>query len=410
MASNGALKGGVAKRNALADSSNVSKPVFPAASSGAVVKKQGTSITSNTALVAKAQENVGEQTKPKDALLRPAQRPISKTGSIVHSTSMAQIRTGSIDSQVPRGPKQQPLGWKRPAKSVVYNDAQPEKDRQVPEPSNVARPKKADRDSVLPGPRPAARQPRHYQSQPVLKPAQPGPRSQLANDSKIIAVPKPQRGRVSAPSEKTDWDNSSRDGVVGERGRPDLTSKPLSSIYVGRVEDDATDAPYLDAVEELPKEDQYPKPASIDQPLAPIPSLPEPIMPTKPAPKTEVKSVDFQPDLLPPAHADDLPDLSDYDEDYYDDQGYTTAHSTRSRGDNTTGGVTTSLFPPKLTKKDATEIEAAKLIVKSKRTPEEDAEEAWDVSMVAEYGDDIFTYMRNLEVRVPINYRMYLGN
>ena len=114
--------------------------------------------------------------------------------------------------------------------------------------------------------------------------------------------------------------------------------------------------------------------------------------------------VEFQPDLLPPVHADDLPDLSDYEEDYYDDQGYTTAHSTRSRGDNTTGGVTTVLFPPKLTKKDASEIEAARQIVDSKRTPEEDAEEAWDVSMVAEYGDDIFNYMRDLEVRVHAVY------
>ena len=409
MASNGALKGGAAKRNALADSSNVAKPVFPAASSGAVVKKQG-GVAANTTLVAKAQENVREQTKPKDALSRPAQRPISKVGSITHSSSMAQIRTGSTESQVPRGPKQQPLGWKRPSKPMVYNDAQSEKDRQVSESSNGAGPKKADRVSVLGEPRAVARQPRHYQSQPVLKSAQPGPRSQLANDSKLMIVPKPERGRVSAPSEKTDWNKASRDRAVGGRDRPDLAAKPLSGTYASRAEDDATDAPYLDAVEELPKDDQYPKPASIDEPLAHIPSLPEPIMPTKAAAKMDGKIVDFHPDLLPPAHADDLPDLSDYEEDYYDDQGYTTAHSTRSRGDNTTGGVTTALFPPKLTKRDATEIEVARQIVDSKRTPEEDAEEAWDVSMVAEYGDDIFNYMRDLEVRTPVGFRVSLRN
>ena len=32
------------------------------------------------------------------------------------------------------------------------------------------------------------------------------------------------------------------------------------------------------------------------------------------------------------------------------------------------------------------------------QTEEELEEEAWDVSMVAEYGDEIFAYMRELEV------------
>jgi G2/mitotic-specific cyclin 3/4 len=85
------------------------------------------------------------------------------------------------------------------------------------------------------------------------------------------------------------------------------------------------------------------------------------------------------------------------EEEIYDEQGYTTAHSYRSKGDNTTGGATTVLFP-KITSKVKKELEAAKVLIESSRTQEEIEDEAWDTSMVAEYGDEIFAYMRELEV------------
>jgi G2/mitotic-specific cyclin 3/4 len=85
------------------------------------------------------------------------------------------------------------------------------------------------------------------------------------------------------------------------------------------------------------------------------------------------------------------------EEEVYDEQGYTTAHSYRSRGDNTTGGATTVLFP-KITSKVKKELAIAKDLVEAARTPEEIEDEAWDTSMVAEYGEEIFSYMRELEV------------
>lgn len=85
------------------------------------------------------------------------------------------------------------------------------------------------------------------------------------------------------------------------------------------------------------------------------------------------------------------------EEEIYDDQGYTTAHSYRSRGDNTTGGATTVLFP-KATNKAKKELAAAKELVESQRSAEDIEDELWDTSMVAEYGDEIFAYMRELEV------------
>jgi G2/mitotic-specific cyclin 3/4 len=85
------------------------------------------------------------------------------------------------------------------------------------------------------------------------------------------------------------------------------------------------------------------------------------------------------------------------DEEFYDAEGYTTARSFRSRGDNTTGGLT-MLLEPRVTTRSIKELAAAKEYVELNRTEEDVEDEAWDTSMVAEYGDDIFAYMRELEV------------
>lgn len=84
------------------------------------------------------------------------------------------------------------------------------------------------------------------------------------------------------------------------------------------------------------------------------------------------------------------------DDDNYEEDGYVTARSHRSR-DNTTGGATVLLMP-KVTQKVQRELGIAKQIVEATRTPEDIEDEAWDTSMVAEYGDEIFQYMRELEV------------
>ena len=85
------------------------------------------------------------------------------------------------------------------------------------------------------------------------------------------------------------------------------------------------------------------------------------------------------------------------DEDNYDEEGYVTARSYKSRGENTTGGATTILFP-KVNKEVKKELAAAKALVESTRTADEIEDEAWDMSMVAEYGEEIFQYMKELEV------------
>jgi len=91
------------------------------------------------------------------------------------------------------------------------------------------------------------------------------------------------------------------------------------------------------------------------------------------------------------------------EEEMYDEQGYTTAHSNPSRGDNTTGGATTVLLP-KVTNKVRNELAAAKSFFEASRNIEDMEDEQWDTSMVAEYGDEIFAYMRELEVSLRASF------
>lgn len=91
------------------------------------------------------------------------------------------------------------------------------------------------------------------------------------------------------------------------------------------------------------------------------------------------------------------------DDDYYYEDGYTTSRSFALHGEST-GGVTTVLAP-RHTDKVEQELEKARVFVETTRAPEDMEDEQWDTSMVAEYGDEIFGYMKNLEQRMAPNPR-----
>lgn len=102
------------------------------------------------------------------------------------------------------------------------------------------------------------------------------------------------------------------------------------------------------------------------------------------------------PDLLPLSEPEEYWEEEGYDEEYEDE--YTTGRSLKSRGDYTTG-PTTVLLAPKITVRVEMELAAAKQIVQESRaTDDMEEDESWDTSMVAEYGEEIFGYMRVLEV------------
>lgn len=95
--------------------------------------------------------------------------------------------------------------------------------------------------------------------------------------------------------------------------------------------------------------------------------------------------------------------------DYYHDEqddldqetGYSTLRSLKLKGDTTV--VATLVVPPKYTASVIEEISQAREIVESSRTIEDLDDESWDTSMVAEYGEEIFAYMRTLEERMRPN-------
>ncbi|KAM0518613.1 hypothetical protein ACHAPE_004377 [Trichoderma viride] len=103
------------------------------------------------------------------------------------------------------------------------------------------------------------------------------------------------------------------------------------------------------------------------------------------------------------SEADEYWDEDEDEDDGYDDhdQGYTTAHSTRSR-DMTLANATTMLAP-RVSSRVQRELDEARIEVEQTITREEVDEELWDVSMVAEYGEEIFEYLRELEIKMLPN-------
>lgn len=106
--------------------------------------------------------------------------------------------------------------------------------------------------------------------------------------------------------------------------------------------------------------------------------------------------LDAHDDLQAPLSATEAQDQAEEDDEHYYDAEPTT-RSFRSIGDNTTGGLT-QIVEPRVTSRVLRELEEANDYVKETRTEDDIEDEAWDTSMVAEYGDEIFAYMRALEV------------
>ena len=90
------------------------------------------------------------------------------------------------------------------------------------------------------------------------------------------------------------------------------------------------------------------------------------------------------------------------EDEVYAEDGYVTARSFKSLGDNVTGNATRTLYPH-VDQGVKRELAAAKLHVEASRDPEEEYEDRWDTSMVSEYNEEIFEYMRGLEQRMAPN-------
>lgn len=352
MAGNGGIKNGI-RRAVFADVSNNAARVPIVDAKHAMPKS-----------------NIGKENAPqgKSTFLQPAQRP-KNYASVADLRSFHQAReTEAIpraahlvplnDSHAPAVPKHGAA-----KKTMIYNDAESNQphSQQYHHETAQTRQQPTDRKS-----------PRQYRSQPHLKADQPVLRrtqSRTLNDHSKQHEPVVLQDEdvVDTPYVDAVEDLRLLDWPVREVDEKDLEHH--ADIY------DDIDVRALQA---------------LGQDLAVAVGSESEVLPIE-ATSLSQQGVATQP-------LSEAEEYWDEDEEFYDDQGYTTAHSYRSLGDNTTGGATTVIVP-KVTAKIQRELDNAKVLVESRLTQEELDEEAWDVSMVAEYGDEIFDYMKQLEVR-----------
>ncbi|KAL8656872.1 MAG: hypothetical protein Q9226_002482 [Calogaya cf. arnoldii] len=325
------------------------------------------------------------QGKKPAALLRPAQRPLSVSGlkSLLHNVS--GVNSQPLVQQPLEAPPStqtapQILNTKKLANkrsTTIFNDTTVSH----PDPSSAPASKSLPTSAPLPPVHQQLPSIQHRQLEQLLE-EQPKPD---ASPSELLEPPKPA-SNVEEPSQVLSSSEAAAplrsDGIYidnhGEvrqyifeddiEAAEDQGSLPIEkhTVLAETVKQRSPDA--LDRIAD----------AQHDQPLA------EEVAEHKLAPASEPE------------------EYWDEEEGNFEEEDYVTARSFKSRGENTTNGGTTVLFP-KVNQKIKREFAAAKQLIESTRTAEEIDDETWDTSMVAEYGEEIFGYMRDLEIKMLPN-------
>ncbi|KAL6881603.1 cyclin-like protein [Trichoderma novae-zelandiae] len=355
---------GPAKRAAFGDVTNVSK-VLGARGDEAKGTKKAAIVSTNLAPVSIL--NKENAMKPgKDALSRPAQRP----------TGLAGNRSKSSTTEARAEPLQ-----KKPT-SVLAQESAYKLDSDILQlhsdiNQSNALPQQKKYSTSRAAPEAHSLQPRHHKSQPQLKQQQPTLR------------------RTQSKMEKVD-------GVSNKPTAFTADIEPL--VMPPLIEDFLTgDESYLDSLESLTFPSEEPSCAEgVNHDESYVEALP------KLSNISEEPTVAFDVEPYKENLTLALSEVEEYweveDEEYDDqDQGYTTAHSTRSR--DMTLANATAILAPRVSSRVQRQLDEARTEVEQTITPEEVDEEMWDVSMVAEYGEEIFEYMRELEM-LPNPYYM----
>ncbi|KAJ9161194.1 Cyclin-like protein [Coniochaeta hoffmannii] len=279
-----------------------------------------------------------------EAFLRPPQRSFAPAVTNIPAYPPTQVENIRVE------PPLKPAAAKKA--TFIFSD----EGKNNGKPKSEAPPKTDDSASVMDN---QVKNPRHFRSQPQLR--------------------------------------TEQQPVLGRTQSRHLGSQQGGAL-INHVDDDVTEAPYHDAVESLSSLSTHVQDHLQVEPAAY--AVPETQWDQQSSSHAEAQLAVAS--EASPYHADQdaatEPDdnWEEDDGDMYDDQGYTTAHSFKSHGDNTTGGVTIMLAP-KVTAKVQKELDIARAIVESTTTEEQIEEEEWDPTMVAEYGEEIFTYMRKME-------------
>ncbi|KAL9042224.1 MAG: hypothetical protein Q9214_003846, partial [Letrouitia sp. 1 TL-2023] len=375
MAQTGGLKA-VAKRTAFGDASNTANASRPSKDDSAINVKGN---------VHPVQKPAGPslQDKKSTALLRPAQRPfsVSSIKNLLHNVPVANSHA----------PVKQPL-------AEVLSVVQPTSQQAPPKKVNVKRSNAVFKDTA--------------QSQAEAPPSQ-------APNPLVTSAPVPPAHRELPPKQQPkqeDMVEKLQTKLHHNKIRAVEESKPqedtAKASSVPPSEDNAafrSDGIYIDnhgEVRQFRYDENIEPPEDEAYPVAHGVGLP-----AYAAKEVTIDDLDrlldtqFTQNQQETASKSKLVSVSepeeywDEEEENYEEDGYVTARSFKSRGD-TTNGATTVLFP-KFNQKIRKELASAKELTESTRTVEEINEETWDASMVAEYGDEIFQYMRDLEVSTP---------
>lgn len=234
-----------------------------------------------------------------------------------------------------------------------------------------AAPKTSQQDAGI-----VSRQPRHFKSQPQLKKQQ-QPTLRRTQSRQLERTDTIEEG--SEPSD---------DGI-------DLVPVPESEQDVAIVDSTSYDLPPMDM------QDHYQlveiKDTDRDLELQHACSVRLPAEPVEQRATVGTGRQDTQGLSEPEAE-----EWWDVEEEEYEDaeQAYTTAHSLQP-GDPTTNATT--MLQPKVTGQIQRELDAARIEVLRTRDPIDMEEEEWDVSMVSEYAEEIFGYLRQQEVSMTAN-------
>lgn len=362
MAQAGGLKA-AAKRTAFADLSNALNVPRPSKDDSAIPTKGYATVTEKSVAV------IPQDKKP-TALSRPAQRPLSVSGlkSLLHNVSsgipQASVKQPLAEIQQPTQSVVQQANVKKLAKkksTAVFKDTI----------TNRSDQSKADTIDTLPSTAPL---PVHRELPPIQHPQE----EELPVESRVKTQPAHAAQVLSSAVHSSEEVAPFRsDGIYidnnGEVQQYVFTEDSEDTEHQARMPIGEIDNPARLVTEEfLDQQDHCPDPQD----------------------EQEQAELIVKQKLRPVSEPEDYWDEED---GVYEEEGYVTARSFKSRGENTTNGVTTVVFP-KVNSKIKKELAAAKELIESTKTAEEIDDETWDTSMVAEYGEEIFGYMRDLEV------------
>ncbi|KAI4145238.1 MAG: hypothetical protein LQ341_002440 [Variospora aurantia] len=375
MAQAGGMKA-AAKRTAFGDLSNAANVSRPSKDDTAIYSKTSMTVSEKPIVVI-------PQEKRSAALLRPAQRPLSVSGlkSLLHNVSSMHSQAGSrqanTEIQQPSQPAIQQANTKKLASkksTAVFRDTT----IKHPEPP------KDDNDNNAEAPLP----PVHRE----LLPPQQVKETKLSEDP-IRSLQQVQSAIQNHPELVPTAEESSSLVPSSEAAAPFRSD----GIYI----DDHGEVQQYIFSEDNEKEESHvlrqTDKVLNSAPIARLTETEDKLLQTR---EQEVQVDAAAQHKLPPVSEPE--EYWDEEDGNYEEEGYVTARSFKSRGENTTNGVTTVVFP-KVNQKIKKELAMAKDFIESTRTVEEIDDETWDTSMVAEYGEEIFGYMRDLEIKMLPN-------